>query len=91
MNQACYRVRQLIGKDLKKVNVFEVDRAQYTDSKSLANKMGNTLTKLYFPQNYDSTFSETKQKEEQKTLHLNHTNRGNYKKPFSKEDLTRGI
>ena len=32
-----------------------------------------------------------KQEEEQKTIHVNHTNKENYNKPFSKEQLTRAI
>ena len=56
INQAWNRVRRLEGKDPKKVNVLEVNGAQYTDSKSIANKTGNTLAELSFPQSYDSTF-----------------------------------
>ena len=32
-----------------------------------------------------------KQREELKTIHVNHSNRQNYNKPFTKEELTRAI
>ena len=53
--------------------------------------MSDTLAELSLPQNYDSTFLELKQREEQKTIHVNHSNRENYNKPFTKEELTRAI
>ena len=49
------------------------------------------LAELSFPQNYVPTFLELKQKEEQKIIHLNDTDRENKSKPFSKEELTRAI
>ena len=70
--------------DQKKLNILEVNGAQLKDSKCLANKIGDTLAELSSPQNYDPTFLELKQKEEQKTLHVIHTNEENYNKPFSK-------
>ena len=48
INQACNRVRQLRGKDPKKVNIFEVIGAQYKDSKSTANKIGNISPNYLF-------------------------------------------
>ena len=75
INQAWNRVRQLKGKDLKKNNIFEVNRAQYKDSESIANKIGDTLAELYLAQGYDSNFLELKQGEEQKTIHVNHTSK----------------
>ena len=59
INQGLNTVRQLEGKYPKKVNIFEVIGAQYKDSKSIANKIGNTLAYVV-PQNYDSTFLEMK-------------------------------
>ena len=53
----------------------------------MANKIGDTLAELSLPQNYDSTFLELKQMEKQKTIHVKHTNKENYNKPFSKEEL----
>ena len=44
-----------------------------------------------FSQNYDPTFLELKEKEEQKTIHVNHTNKQTYYKPFPKEELSRAI
>ena len=35
----------------KKVNILDVDGAQYKDSKSLANQIGYTLNELSLPQN----------------------------------------
>ena len=49
-------------------------RAQYKDNKSIANTIGDTLAELSLPQNYDSTFLEMKQREEQKSSHVNHVN-----------------
>ena len=60
------------GKDPKKVNILEVNAAQYKYSKYKVNKIGDTLAKLSLPQNYDSTFLELKQREKQKTVHMNH-------------------
>ena len=79
------------GKDPKKVNIFEVNKAQNKDSKSIAYKIGDTLAELYFPQNYDPTFLDVKQKEEQKTIHVNQNNKENYERRFLKEELTRAI
>ena len=75
INQAWDRIRQLEDNDPKKVNILEADGAQYNDSKSIANKKVNTLAELSFPQNYDPTFVDLKQKEEKKTIHVNHTNK----------------
>ena len=91
INQVWNRVRQLKGIDLKKVNILEVNGAQYKDSKSIANKFGDTLAELSLPQNYDSTFLKLKQREEHKTIHVNHTNKENFNCPFSKEELSRAI
>ena len=79
------------AKDPKKSNILEDNGAQYKDSKKIANKIGDTLTKLHFPQNCDSFFLELKQKGEEKTIHVKQTNKGKYNKPFSKVDLTRAI
>ena len=49
INQAWKRVRQLKGKDPKKVNILEGNAAQYKDSKSIDNKLGDTLAELSFP------------------------------------------
>ena len=62
VNQAWNRVRQLKGKDPKKVTILEVNGAQYKDSKSIANKLGDTLIELSLPENYDSTFLELKRR-----------------------------
>ena len=59
--------------------------------KSIPNKIGVTLVEHFLPQNYDSIFVELKQKEEKKTIHVNHTNEENDNKTFSKEDLTEDI
>ena len=91
INQAWNTVVQLKGKNPKKKNIFQVNGAQYKTIKSIANKIDNTLAELSLLQNYDSTFLELTQKEEQKTIHVNHTNKENYKKPFSKEELSRAI
>ena len=85
------RVRQLKGKDPKKITTLEVNGAQYKDSKSIANKLGDTLAELSLPQYYDSTFLELKQTQEQKTIHVNHSNRENYNEAFTKEELTRAV
>ena len=63
INQAWNSVRQLKDKDPKKLKFLEVNGAQYKDSKSRANKIGDTLTELYLQENYDSTFLELKQRE----------------------------
>ena len=46
---------------------------------------------LSFPQNYNSIFFELKQKEEQKNIYVNNTNKYNYNKLFSKEELIQAI
>ena len=56
INQAWNRVRQLKGRDPKKVNILEVIGAQSKDSKSIANKTGDTLDELSLLQSFDSTF-----------------------------------
>ena len=84
INQAWNIVRQLKGKDPKKVTILEVYGAQCKDSKKIAYKIGDTLAKLSLSQNYHSTLLELKQREEQKTIHVNHTNRENYNKLFTK-------
>ena len=60
INQACKRVRQLKGNDRKKVNILEANGTQYKDSKSIVDKIGDTLAELSFPQNYDYTFLDFK-------------------------------
>ena len=62
ISQAWERVRQVKDKDSKKLK--SVNGAQYKYSKSKPNKIGDTLAELPFPQNYDPTFLELKQKEE---------------------------
>ena len=86
INQAWNRVRQLKGKDPKNVTILEGNGAQYKDSKSIATKICDTLAELPLPQNYDSTLLELKQREEQKTIHVIHSNRENNNKPFTKEE-----
>ena len=61
------------GKDSKKVNILEVNGTQYKKGESIANKIGDTLAELYLPQNYNSTFFELKQREEQKKLFMRTT------------------
>ena len=46
------------GKDPKKVTVLEDDGARYNDSKSITNKIGDTLAELSSPRNNDNTFLE---------------------------------
>ena len=46
LNQAWNRVRQLEGNGPKKVTMFEVNGAQYKDSKVIASKVGDTLAEL---------------------------------------------
>ena len=82
------RVRQLKGKYPKEVNFLEVNGAQYKDSKSIVNKIGDTLAELSPTQNYDSTFLKLKQREEQETIHVSHFNKGSYNRLFSKDELT---
>ena len=43
------------------MNILEVNAAQYKGSKSIANKIGDTLADLSFQQNYDFIFLELKQ------------------------------
>ena len=43
MKQAWNRVRRLKGKDPEKVNILEVNGAQYNDSKRIANKIIITI------------------------------------------------
>ena len=50
INQAWNRVNQLKVKDPKKVYILEVNGAQYRDSKSIANKIGDILDELFLPQ-----------------------------------------
>ena len=69
----------------KKVNILEINGAQYEDSKNITNKMDDTLVELSFPQSHGSTFFELKQKEEQKTIHVNQTKKENYKKNLSQK------
>ena len=73
-NQAWNRKRHLKGKDPKKVNIREVNGAQYKDSKSMANKIGDTFAELSLPQSYDFIFSDLKQRGGQKTIYVNQTN-----------------
>ena len=75
----------------KKITILEVNGAQYKDSKSVASKIGETLAELCLPQIYDSIFLKLEQREEQKTIHVIHTNREDYNKPSTKEELTRVI
>ena len=49
--------------------------AQYKDSYSIANKIGDMLAELHFQQNYGPTILDLKQKEEQKIIHKNHANK----------------
>ena len=77
------------GKDPKLVNRLEVNGVQYKDIKSIARKISDTLTKPSLPLNYDFTFLELKQREEQKNIHVHYTNKENYNNPFSKEELSR--
>ena len=92
INQAWNTVRQLKGKDPKKITNLEVNGAQYKDSKSIANKLGDTLAELFLPQKYDSTFLEVNQRDDgQKTILVIYTNREDYNKPFTKEELIRAI
>ena len=63
INQDWNRVRHLKGEDPKKVNILEVNGTQYKDSKSITNKIGDTLAELSLPQNYYSTFLEMKPRE----------------------------
>ena len=46
LNKAWNRVRQQEGNGPKKVTIFEVNGAQYKDSKVIANKIGDTLAEL---------------------------------------------
>ena len=85
------RVTQLRGKYPKNVNILEDNGTQYKDTKILANKIGESLIKLLFPHNYDPNFLELEQKEEQKTIKVNHTNKEIYNKPFSNEELIQAI
>ena len=62
INQALRRERQIKGKNSEKVTILEVNGAEYKDSKSIANKVGDTLAELYFPQNFDSTLFRTETK-----------------------------
>ena len=91
IKQAWNRIRQLKDKDPEKVNTLEVNGTQYKDSKSITNKIGKTLAELYLPQNYDSTFLDLKQREEQKTLHVKHADKENNNKYFSKDELSQAI
>ena len=84
-------VRHLKSKDPKKVNILEVNGTQYKDTKSIANRIGDVLAELTFPQKYDHTFPELKQKEKQKTKQVNHTSKEKYNELFSKEELTRAF
>ena len=47
----------------KKVNILEVNGAQYKGNKCIANKISDTLAELSFQQNYDFIFLELKQKD----------------------------
>ena len=58
INKAWNRVRQLKEHSTPK------------HRKNIADKIRDTLAKLFFPQNYDHTFLELKQKELPKTLHV---------------------
>ena len=58
--------------EMKKLTILEVNRAQHKDSKSMANKISDTLAELSLPQNYDYTFLELKQREKQKNIYVNH-------------------
>ena len=71
--------------------MLEVNGAQYKDSNGISYKIGDTLAEISLPQNYEPTFLELKQREEQETIHVNHTNKEDYIKPLSKEELTRAI
>ena len=73
------------------MNILKIHGAQYKDSKGKANKVGDALAERYLPQNYDPTFLELKQNEEQKTIHVNHNNEENDNKPLSKEELTQAM
>ena len=76
------------NEDPKKVNILDVNGAQYKDCKCIANKIGDTLPEQSLPQNYDPTLLELQQWEEQKTLHMTHTAKENYNKLFSKKEST---
>ena len=67
----------------EKVNMLEVNEVQYKDRKSIANKIGETLAELSFPTKLRLNFFRIEKMEEQKTIHVNHTNKENYNKPFS--------
>ena len=54
-------------------------------------KIGDILAELSFPQNHNPSFLVLKQKQELKTIHVNHSNKENYNNPFSKEKLIRVI
>ena len=56
------------GKDTKRVNILEVNMAEFNHSRSTASKIGDTLVELSHPQNYDSTFLKLTQREEQKNF-----------------------
>ena len=56
-------------------------------TKRTANKISDTVAELYVPQNHDPNFPKLNQMEEQKTVHMNHSNTENYNKTFSKEEL----
>ena len=49
INQAWNSVKRLKGKYPKKFTILEVNVAQYKDSKSIANKIGDTLAELSLP------------------------------------------
>ena len=77
------------SKDRKKVNILEVNGAQFKDSISIANKIGDITRRTISSTKLRLHFLEFKQKEEHKTIHVNHTNKENCYKPFSKQELTR--
>ena len=49
-------MRRIKGKQPKKVNISEINLMKYKDSKSIANKIGDTLAELSQPQKYEPTF-----------------------------------
>ena len=66
INQAWNRKKTVERQRSKKINIIKVNEAQCKDTKRIANKIDDTLAELYFPQNYDSTFLELKQKKKHK-------------------------
>ena len=71
----------------KKLNVIEVNGRWYREDQKHSKWISDTVAELYVPQNHDANFPELNQMEEQKTIHMNHSNTENSNKTFSKEEL----